>query len=179
MRLFVGLGLILMALAAHAQEASTYTDNMKMRSDRRIGVGVEVGGESGLLGGLLELNMEDENAATIGLGFGNTFQSFSVNWKHSFEGNFFTPYTTVGYSHWYGNGGHAPSSHVLDEMLNSDEKSTDRFGLDLAVAGAGVQYQELSGDFQGTSFFGELDMAVAPFRGKVMPTAAIGATYFF
>ena len=178
MRKVFGLLILVVSFAAQAQEAS-YTNNLKMRTERRVGVGAELGGSSGLAGALLELNMEDENAALVGIGFGNTYSTFSLAWKHSFEGKVLTPYTTLGWSRWYASGGATPTSHILDEMLTASEKSEDRFNLDLATAGIGAQYQELDGELAGASFFGELNMDVAPFRGKVMPTAAFGAIYFF
>lgn len=159
---------------------SAYPTNLKMREERKVGVGTQLGGTAGTLGFLVDLNVVDTDGAVVGFGFGDEYSTFSAAWKHNFEGRYFTPYTTVGWSRWYSAGtGRQSASHILDGMLTSDEKADGRFGLDLVAGGFGGQYQELSGDFAGLGFFAEVNLMVAPFRGKALPSAALGATYFF
>lgn len=185
MRFFVLIALFLTPVFTFAQESvstttSAYANNLKMREERRVGVGVQAGGTAGLLGLLLELNIEDQDGTLIGAGFDQGYSTFSISWKHNFEGEYFTPYTTLGWSRWFSSSGDKKSSnYILDEMLTDSEKREGRFGLDFIVAAGGVQYQQLEGDFAGTGFFGEINLLGAPFRGKVLPAAAIGATYFF
>lgn len=168
----------------HAQDfqtaSSTYKNNLSMRDQRKIGVGTQLGGVSGLIGVLLELNIEDQDGALVNAGFGSDFSTFTLSWKHNFEGQYFTPYATAGWSRWYNSTTkRATNSHVLTEILSDGEKNSGRFGVDFLTAGAGLQYQELAGDFAGTSFFGEVNLLTSPTRGHIIPTAAIGATYFF
>lgn len=193
MKFIGGLIVLIASLSASAQVVTTttttetttmtmggtYTDNLNMREQRKLGVGTQVGGTAGMLGLLLELNLQREDAATVALGFGDTYGTFTVAWKHNFEGKVFTPYTTLGWSRWYSSSTNSSSSHILESMLTRAEREDGRFGLDLIAAGGGMQYQELDGDFAGATLFGEIDMMVAPFRGRVMPTASVGATYFF
>lgn len=157
-----------------------YASNLKMREERRVGVGAQVGGTAGLLGLVLELNIEDQDGVLIGGGLDQGYSTFSISWKHSFEGEYFTPYTTLGWSRWFSSSDEKKSSnYILDEMLSEREKAEGRFGLDFVVAGGGVQYQQLEGEFAGAGFFGEINLLGAPFKGKLLPAAAVGATYFF
>lgn len=199
MKKFVGvwLGLSLVSAIAFAQESVSsssgeldldspsgesvaYANNLKMREARRVGVGTQLGGTSGTLGLHMELNIEDENSALAAFGMGDGFSTFSISWKHQFEGDYLTPYTTVGWSRWYNSSGTAkPQSYVLDGNLTNEEKSTGRFGIDYIAAGGGVQYNQLEGDFAGASLFAELELLVPPFRSGIVPGASVGATYFF
>lgn len=157
-----------------------YANNLKLREERRMGISTQVGGTAGLFGLGLELNIEDQDGAMIGAGFGSGYSTFTIGWKHSFEGTVFTPYTTLGWSRWYNSTGTIePESHILRGMLTSDEIREGRFGLDLIVAGLGMQYQELGGEWAGGGFFGEMNLVASPFRGQLLPTAAVGATYLF
>ncbi|MBX2988198.1 MAG: hypothetical protein KF802_09895 [Bdellovibrionaceae bacterium] len=164
---------------AQAQE-STYSNNLKMREDRRVGVGTQVGGSAGMMGLHVELNIEDQDGVLAGFGLGEGFSTFSLAWKHNFEGEFFTPYTTMGVSRWYNSAGTSPArSYLLDSLLTAEEKSSGRFGVDFLVGSLGAQYNQLDGELAGASFFAQADLFLAPFRGQVMPSASVGVTYFF
>lgn len=171
-------------LSAMAQEemtsTSSYPNNLKMRDERKVGVGAQVGGSAGLIGINLDLNFEDQDGVLVGYGMGSGFSTFSISWKHSFEGMYFTPYTTLGWSRWYNSaGGEGQNSHVLDSALNQGEKDSGRFGIDFLAAAGGFQYNELSGELAGAGFFGEVELYASPFRGGLIPSAAVGVNYFF
>lgn len=173
------LGLPWIASAA-VETSSTYLSNLKMREERRVGAGLNLGGSSGVFGAHAELNIEDADSAMVKFGIGRGFSTFGVDWKHSFEGEALSPYFTVGWSRWYNSSGsEKPDSYLLDAMLNDDEKRDGRFGLDFVVGSVGYQYHELSGDWTGVSLFAELSLLATPFRGRALPGAALGATYFF
>lgn len=165
--------------AASLMRADGYANNLTMREDRRVGVGTQIGGSAGGLGIVLELNIQDQDGALVGIGFGDEYNTFSLSWKHSFEGTYFTPYSSVGWSRWYNSSGKTSTSHILEGMLTADEQAEGRFGLDLLVAGGGMQYNQLEGELSGATLFGEVDLVVSPFRGKILPAAAVGAIYFF
>lgn len=171
---------MMMGAMAHAQETSTaYADNLKLREARRVGLGTQIGGTAGMLGLLLELNLEDQDGTTVGAGFGDQYGTFTLSWKHSFEGTYFTPYTTLGWSRWYSLGRGVSDSHVVEGMLTRSERDEGRYGIDFIAASGGMQYNQLDGDFAGATLFGEVNLMFAPFRGKVLPTAAVGTSYFF
>jgi hypothetical protein len=165
---------------ALAQEETSYMSNVQMRGERKVGLGTQLGGSAGLIGINLDLNIEDQDGAVVGLGMGSGYSTFSLFWKHSFEGKYFTPYTTLGWSRWYNSaGGSGPQSHVLDGTLNQSEKDSGRFGIDFLAAAGGLQFNELSGELAGAGFFGEVELFASPFRGGLIPSAAIGVNYFF
>lgn len=161
-------------------ETPTYESNLKFRGDRKVGVGTQVGGTAGLLGLHLELNIEEQDSVVSGFGFGQGFSTFTVAWKRSYEGLFFTPYTTVGWSRWFNSAsGRTPDSYMLEATLRSSEIEEGRFGIDYLVTSIGAQYNQLDGDLIGTTLFAEVGLFFAPERGQLMPSAAVGTTYFF
>ncbi len=165
-----------------AQEGSTsyYQNNLKLREDRKVGVGLQAGGLAGVLGAVIELNIENQNGTIVTAGLGSEYSTFALAWKHSFEGRYTTPYATLGWSRWYNSTSKEPTgSHVLNSVLDESEKNSGQFGIDFIAAGAGLQYQELGGDFEGTSLFVELNLLASTSRGKLIPTFAIGSTYYF
>lgn len=177
---------VLMALPAvaqaqdYSQSTSSYANNLGLRQERRVGVGLQAGGLTGLIGMILELNIEDQDGTLVTAGLGNEFSTFALAWKHNFEGRYFTPYTTLGWSRWYNSTTHRVSgSHVLSEILSEDEKATGRFGVDFLAGALGMQYQELEGEFAGASFFGEINLLYSPDHGRLIPTVGLGSTYFF
>lgn len=163
-------------------DSFSYASTLKMREDRKVGVGPSAGGSLGVVGFNIEFNFEDADGAVAGFGAGPGYNSVQVAWKHAFEGDYLAPYVTAGYSRWYNSiGGSAEynKSDILDRVLTSKEKSEGRFGTDFVNASIGVQYNQLSGDFAGISFFGELTTMVEIKRSILLPNGAVGALYYF
>ncbi len=160
---------------------SDYETNLKLRQDRKVGAGLGVGGALGGVGGLFELNVEDENAGLVGFGTGSGYQTFSLAWKKSFEGEYFTPYTTLGYAHWWDSGSksQADRSSTLNNFLSKNEKAKNSFGLDLVTGSFGMQYNQLSGELAGSSFYLELGALLSLENTKLLPTGSVGALYYF
>lgn len=160
----------------------SYASTLKMREDRKVGVGVVVGGALGLTGISMELNLEDADGVLAGFGTGPGYNSFQLAWKHAFEGLYLAPYTTVGYSKWYnsrGGGDDYHKSDVLDRVLTSTEKIEGRFGTDFVNGSLGLQYNHLAGDFAGLSIFAELTAMYEVKRSVLLPNGAVGAVYYF
>jgi hypothetical protein len=160
---------------------SEYQSNYKLRQDRKVGAGIGVGGALGGFGGLVELNIEDINSALIGFGTGPGYQTMNISWKQSFEGEYFTPYTTAGYSHWWDSGSksEARKSSLLKNFLSEDQRQKHSFGLDLLTGSLGMQYNQLAGDFAGSSFYLEIGGLLSLQNTKLMPTGSVGALYYF
>lgn len=161
---------------------TSYTSNLKMRETRKVGVGMAVGGTLGLAGINLEFNFEDADGAVAGFGTGPGYNSFGVAWKHNFEGDFISPYTTVGYSRWYnsaGGKGSPADSDILNRVLTDSEKQSGRFGADFITGALGLQYNQLSGDLAGISFYGELVGLMEVNRSQLLPAGSVGALYYF
>ncbi len=163
-------------------EATQYSSTLNMRQNRKFGIGTAVGGNLGLVGFNFELNFEDENGAIAGFGTGPGYNSFQVLWKHAFEGDYIAPYTTVGYSRWYSTSTGADQinkSGVLKSAVSESDKTAGRFATNFVTASAGLQYNQLSGEFAGTSFFAELTMLAEVQQSVLIPTGSVGAIYYF
>lgn len=158
-----------------------FSSNLDLREKRRIGVGTQVGGGLGIAGVNIEINVDSENTAVAGAGTGQGYGTFQLLWKRSWEGKYFTPYTTAGWSRWYNSdtSDDHKKSLILDRSLSNEQKETGRFGIDFVNLSVGMQYQELSGDWVGTSFFVEFGL-LGPLRALApIPTGAVGAIYYF
>lgn len=174
--------LIAISMTALAQNDSFYyPNNYKLREDRKVGAGIMVGGSLGAFGGLVELNIEDDDGVLAGFGTGSGYQTMALNWKHSFEGEYFTPYTTLGLAHWWDSGksGDISNSSLLKNFLSDEEKRSGKFGIELLAGSAGMQFNQLTGELAGSSFFIEFGGLYTFDRSKLLPTGSVGALYYF
>lgn len=163
-------------------DSFNYASTLKMRADRKVGVGVVAGGGLGLAGFNAEFNFEDADGVVAGFGTGPGYNSFQLAWKHAFEGDYLAPYASAGYSRWYNSRGGSVDfrkSDILNRVLTAKEKSEGRFATDFLNASVGVQYNQLSGDFAGISFFGELTAMVELKRSILLPNGSVGILYYF
>ena len=203
-KLAIGLVLMVLALNSVAQETTNmsaenesvfvkkqkfdqdgtelYSSNWDMKANKKIGLGVTIGGATGLLGLNGEINLDSSEALVIGLGAGPSYGTFSLGWKHNFEGNYLSPYTKVGYSKWFSssNGsGSAADSDVLKRLFSSEELRANRFDADFVVGGGGIEYNQLEGELAGVNFFGEVIMMAEMRKFTFIPTGAVGVTYYY
>ncbi len=163
-------------------ENTNYKSTLDMRSTRKFGVGASVGGELGLFGVAFELNFEDENSALAGFGTGPGYNSFAVLWKHTFEGDYIAPYTTLGYSRWYNSSADRNDigrSGILNRALSDDDKASGHFATNFLTGTLGLQYNQLSGEAAGASLFVELVFLDEIERSILIPTGAVGVIYYF
>ena len=158
-----------------------YSSNTEMRGHKKFGIGTSVGGSTGMLGLNVEINLEPENALVIGLGTGPSYGTFDVLWKNNLERYYLSPYTKFGYSKWFraGGGGTAADSSVLRQVFSDSDLRDGKFGADFLVASIGAEYNQLEGDLAGVNFYGELVMMAELRTAKLVPTGAIGITYFY
>jgi hypothetical protein len=175
--------------SSHAEDESsqqniTYLDNLSLRQDLKVGAGIAVGGGLSAAGLILDLNFEDENGAVVGFSNLSNNNSFWLAWKHNFSGDYLSPFFTLGYSRWY----NAPSSStknsyedssVLDQALDQEQKRTGQYGVNFAVATFGAQYNQLSGDLAGLSFYGEVSLLTEVSEVRALPYGGIGILYYF
>lgn len=160
-----------------AIQNQSYSTNLKMREERRVGVGFNAGGSLGALGTQIELNIEDADGAVIGFGAGNGFNTFQLLWKHSMAGFFINPYWKGGISHWYKSD---QEMKYLSSTISIDEIKNDRStSAELITGSLGVQYNQLSGQLSGTSFFLELTLLSNIAHRTIIPTGSIGALFYF
>jgi len=152
-----------------------------MREDLRMGAGIAVGGQLGVIGMNAEFNFEDENSVIAGFGTGPGYNSIQLAWKHAFEGDYIAPYFTAGYSRWYNssNRGDINQSSILDRVLTDNEKKSGKFGTDFLNASFGLQYNQLSGTFFGFSCFAEIVGMYEVKRAQFIPSGTFGTIYYF
>lgn len=174
--------LFAISMTAFAQNDSfNYSNNYKLREDRKVGAGIVVGGALGALGGLVDLNIEDDDGVLAGFGTGSGYQTMALSWKHSFEGEYFTPYSTLGLAHWWDSGksGDISNSSLLKNILSDEEKRSGKFGIELLTGSAGMQFNQLTGELAGSSFFIEFGVLLSLNQSKFLPTGSVGALYYF
>ncbi len=174
--LFLFIFLIQSPLLAAIQSQS-YSTNLKMREERRVGVGFNAGGSLGALGTQIELNIEDADGAVIGFGAGDGFNTFQLLWKHSMAGFFINPYWKAGISHWYQSD--QEMKYLNSTISISEVKNDSSTSAELFTGSLGVQYNQLSGQLSGISFFLELSLISNISIRTIIPTGSIGALFYF
>lgn len=161
---------------------ANYPNSLKLRENRKMGIGAGVGGALGLAGLNFELNIEDADGALAGFGGGDGYNSFQLAWKHMFMGDYLAPYFTAGYSRWYNSSNSENfegASGVLGRVLTQKEKMEGVFGKDFLNASFGIQYNQLSGILSGVSVYGEVAGMYEVHQGMLLPNGSVGALYYF
>lgn len=162
-----------------------FADIYELREKRRVGVGLQMAGAGGLYGIFAELNANPSNSALIGFGGGPGYSSFYGNWKYLLSESRLSPYTGLGFAHWYDatgakSGGETSNPKFLSsQFLTAQEKESGRFQVNLITANLGVQYHVLSGPYVGFSFFAEIDLMMRLSKFSLAPTGSVGSTFYF
>ena len=167
--------------ATSVQAETIYTNNLHLRQDRKVGVGLGLGGVLGTAGINVELNIERDQAVLTGFGQGRDYGTFHLLWKHSLEGQYFTPYYTAGISHWHNSQikNISRTSHVLDSVLSEQTRREGPFNMSFIVGSLGLQYNQLDGDWIGSGFYFEFGLMAAMNNTAIVPNASIGTIYYF
>lgn len=159
-----------------------YNDNLDLKHHKKFGFGTSLSGASGLVGLHTELNLDPQNALVIALGSGPSYGTFNLNWKYNFQGNYLSSYTKVGYSKWFsasGTSGSAQQSDVLSRIFSAKDLKAGRFDADFLVSSIGVEYNQLEGELSGVNFYGEFVLLTEMKTASLIPTGAVGMTYFY
>lgn len=158
-----------------------YNSNWEMREHRKLGAGIGLAGIFGAIGGVADINFDAQNAAQVGFGNGNGFNTFFAGWKTSFESQFVSPYIMVGYARWYNsdNTNLHGNSYILDQVLSKSELTNGKIGVDFLNTNIGIQYNQLDSEWIGNSFFLEFNFLYSTSRGRLVPAASMGSIYYF
>lgn len=160
-----------------------YDSNLDMKSMKRLGAGFVAGGLTGLAGINIEYNLRPEDVAYFGLGTGTGFNSFNFGYKRNFEGYYMSPYTKVGFSRWSnsanGSSGSAKKSDILRQVLSDNDINENSYAVNFLTGSAGLEYNQLEGNLSGVNLFGELQAMYEFSSAKLIPTGAVGITYFY
>jgi hypothetical protein len=156
-----------------------------LRSKRRVGLGVQTAGATGLFGALIELNLTPSESAITAFGGGPGYNAFNCQWKHTFGGETFSPYAGFGYARWYNASGsesslnHTTPAALGSHFLTEDEKRSGKFTVDLLNPSIGLQYNQLFGEYTGTAAFAEVDFLMRASDLSPVPTGGVGLLYYF
>ncbi|MBN8535547.1 MAG: hypothetical protein J0M15_00720 [Deltaproteobacteria bacterium] len=179
--LLIGINIKVQARQSPVFEKSEYFSNFELRNDRKLGAGIGLLGIFGYLGGVVDINFNEDNSSQLGFGKGYGFNSFFLGWKKSFRGKYFTPYFTLGYSRFYSSVVQdlQGNSYVLDQVLSKSELKQGQFGIDFLNTHFGMQYNQLDGDLMGNTFYLEFNFLFSLARSLVIPAASVGTIYYF
>ncbi len=163
----------------------SFQSTSDLRSHRRVGLGFQTMGTTGLLGAMIELNFRPSDSMVAGYGGGSGYSAFSFQWKHLFLGQKLAPYTQIGYARWSsapgagGNLNQTTPSSLGSKFLTSSEKESGKFVADLIAPAIGIEYHLLNGSSAGTGFFGEITLLTRISRPNPAPAGSFGALYYF
>lgn len=166
------------------QDVEPLSGALELRRLRRVGAGISAASTLGQGGLNLELNYIPTDSMMAGIGGSQSFRAVSLQWKHSFSGQYFAPYTLLGLAYWgneRGSGSLETSSPSLlgNYFLTNEEKRTGEFDKIFITPGIGIQYYELKGAYQGVSIFSEVVFLYDVEQGKLAGTGGVGALYYF
>ena len=185
----LGIGFAVPARSAILVEDGTTrgriaADAFELRRSRKVGVGASFLGPTGVAGIVAEINFTPENSFVGGFGMGSDFQAFHLQVKHVFGGSWLSPYASAGLAHWYTTGekgqmDHTEPGFLGDRMLSDDQLRRGEFHETLIFPTVGLQYNQLSGDFAGTSVFVEVVGLIDIGSMILVPTGSAGFLYYF
>lgn len=159
-----------------------YSSNLDLKRHKKFGLGVSVGGSNGVLGFNSELNLDPENALVLGLGAGPSYSSFSFLFKRNLEARYLSPYGKLGYAKWLSASGNtllAKDSDVLRRIFSEKDLKSGKFEADFLVTSAGAEYNQLEGELSGVNFYAEMVLMTELNRATIIPSGAVGITYFY
>jgi hypothetical protein len=159
-----------------------YGSNLDMKSHKKIGIGVATGGMTGGFGINAEFNLATQDTLYVGMGRGESYNSFHLGWKYNFESEYLSLYTKVGYGKWFNNaadGNTATSNDILKRVLTESEIRQNKFSTDFVAAGAGAEYNQIEGELAGLNFYGEILLMSEINRSIYLPTGSVGVIYFY
>lgn len=159
-----------------------YASNLELKHHKKFGVGLSVGGANGLLGLNSELNLDSENALVIGLGAGPSYSSFNFLYKRNFESLYLSPYGKLGYSKWLSSSGStllAKDSDILRRVFSEKDLKNGKLEVDFLISSVGVEYNQLEGELAGVNFYAEFVLMTELQKATIIPSGAVGITYFY
>ncbi|MBC7743081.1 MAG: hypothetical protein H7061_12845 [Bdellovibrionaceae bacterium] len=165
-----------------AEGVELYATNYDLKATKKIGMGLTLGGATGLLALNGEVMLDPAESLFINLGAGPSYGTFGLGWKHSFEGTYISLNKKVGISKCFSssNGsGSAADSDVLKRVFSDDELRANHFDADFILGGTGIEYNQLEGDLAGVNFFGEVVLMAEMKKFTFIPTGSVGLTYYY
>lgn len=165
-------------------EARQFDSISSFKKSNKMGLQTTLAGATGLLGLNLNINFTESFEFSLGFGISRGFHSFNGFVRLPMGGTTVSPYFVTGYSRWAAGGSedgvqNTSPSILAKKFLSSHERKTGEFAENIIYPGLGVQYLQLSGDFEGCGLFAEVLMLVDLDDFVTGPTAGLGAAYYF
>lgn len=160
------------------------SDGLSLRKLRRVGLGLQAGGATGLGGLVMELNFTPNWGGSLAYGGGSNYQAVAMQGKYVLNGTWLLPYLTLGYTRWMSNNANGPIDRTTpsvlgDKLLNEGEKSSGKFSKDLFFPSLGAQFVQLTGPWAGASLYVELTILLEISELVAAPTGTLGLMYYF
>lgn len=161
-----------------------FDSTRELRTKRRVGLGLQAMGATGLFGAMIELNFQPQNSVVTAFGGGPGYNAVNFQWRHLFLGQSLSPYTGLGYARWYNAAGSGPLGETTPSLLGTklltdEEKASGKFGMDLFNPSFGLQYNVLTGPQAAAAYFLEINFLMRISRLSPITTASLGAIYYF
>lgn len=167
------------SLVGTSSSTQIFKDPFSMRKLKKAGAGLLLGGQASEYGVIVELNIENDDGAIVSISQGSGVNAFDLGWKHTFDGTWVNPYTVLGYSRWFSGPGDVRDSSIMKQVLSSQELESGQFGSDFTVASAGLQYNQLAGDWVGLSFFFQFDLMQSWQKNQILAHGSLGSIFYF
>ena len=73
----------------------------------------------------------------------------------------------------------AKDSDVLRRIFSEKNLKSGKFEADFLVSSVGAEYNQLEGELAGVNFYAELVLMTELKKATIIPTGAVGITYFY
>ena len=169
-----------------SRESLSHTSAKSLRSRYRMGAGLGFGGEMGLFGTRLELNLTPWESLFTGFGLGPSYQAFQLGWKRSFWGKQIIPFVSLSYAHWIRNDfisleeGSGPLNQVSPSFVDRALAHEENFKKNLLNGSLGLQFFPFHVSAPSVSYFAKVSLGMDLEKiFSFAPLASFGFLYYF
>jgi hypothetical protein len=169
--------------AAIARSKEAFDDLASFKRKKKMGISTTLAGATGLFGINLDLNIFEDFAISLGGGVSHGFSSYNMHIKQTLGVDAFQPYMVFGYSRWFSDGGGPVSQTspglLVHKFLSEGARQSGQFAENIIYPALGLQYVNLTGEYQGFGVFAEVMVLMDLNNLAVGPSAGTGAIYYF
>lgn len=157
----------------------------QFRTVRRVGIGAGFAGTLGLVGLILDFNIQPENSIKLGFGTSSNYNTFSAGYRKYLTDSAFSPYFSVDYSYWYSAPGRKSGfetsnpGFLSSKWLDENQKAGGPFAISVVSPTVGLSFFSLEGETKGTSVFAEISFLMNVQRPQPIPQGGVGTVFYF
>lgn len=157
-----------------------YLSLSELKSHRRMGIGAELMGRLGMVGISFDFNFTGSDAATLGMGAGPQYYSYSLGYKRTLADANLSPYLGLSMTSLRASEQNQPRDTVPGWANESFRRVSgqDSMSRVLLSPQLGLQYTQFYGPSAGATMFMEIVFILDYERRKTLPTAAFGMMYY-